>query len=157
MASKKPQVTAGNSGKPRLKGKPRGKPNPQNLTPWPPGVSGNPAGRPPDLLSVAYRGWLKRKPRAAAIKALGLALGDDIPVTNAEAAAEAIGMAGISGDVGAAKEIRQATEGDKVRIETNEALKKLAEELGDAAHGDPVLVAIFAAAGVAGFGDAASE
>ena len=84
----------------------RGK-NPKSLEnlapPFPKGVSGNPGGRP-KLLGESYRDWL------AKINSEGM--------TNAEAVALAMGVQAIKGDVSAAREIRAATEGDKITLAT---------------------------------------
>ena len=68
-----------------------------------PGQSGNPSGRP-RLLGESYKQWLGQ------INAEG--------ITNAEAVAIAMGLQAIKGEVGAAREIRSATEGDRVKLET---------------------------------------
>lgn len=65
------------------------------------GQSGNPGGRP-KLLSDAYREWLAAE--------------NEDGVTNAAALASRLGEAAISfADVPAAKELRAATEGERVR------------------------------------------
>jgi len=74
--------------------------------------SGNPGGRP-KVLSHAYRDWLEmvneRDPQGR---------------TNAELGAFSMGVAMLKGNVGAAIEIRKATEGDKVDVTTaGESLK----------------------------------
>ncbi len=105
MAKKKPsagvkarRLTANSESK-------RGK-NPaslSNLKPFKPGESGNPSGRP-RLLGESYKAWL------ANINSQG--------ITNAEAVALAMGLQAMKGDVGAAREIRSATEGDKLKLMT---------------------------------------
>jgi len=72
---------------------------------WPKGVSGNPSGRPATV-SGAYKAWLEAPYEK------------DPTMTNAEALAVAQGHAAHNGDTQAAREIRQATEGDKT-INTN--------------------------------------
>lgn len=67
---------------------------------WPKGVSGNPGGRPA-VLGIAYTAWLE------------MPYEHDETMTNAQAIAVAQGDAALRGDVAAAREIRQATEGDK--------------------------------------------
>ena len=85
----------------KKKRKPRGKPlEPGNIWRWPKGVSGNPSGRPATV-SGAYKAWLE------------LPYDKDPSMTNAQALAMAQGHAAQPGDVAAAREIRQATEGDK--------------------------------------------
>lgn len=66
---------------------------------WPKGVSGNPGGRPATL-SGAYKAWLE------------LPYPKDPSMTNAQAIAVAQGAWALDGDATAAREIRQATEGD---------------------------------------------
>jgi len=75
--------------------------------------------------------------------------------TWAEMIALAIANAAYKGDVTAATEIRKTTEGDTVKVNTGQQLKDMAEKLGldeNAVRSDPILAAIFAAAGVDGFG-----
>lgn len=72
---------------------------PPTATQFPKGVSGNPSGRP-KLLGESYRDWL------AKLNANGM--------TNAEAVALAMGIEAMKGDVSAAREIRAATEGEKL-------------------------------------------
>ncbi len=92
----KPKKTAENSGKTRRKGQfAHG-----NKWRWPKGVSGNPGGRPATL-SGAYKAWLE------------LPYAKDPSMTNAQAIAAAQGEWALDGDASAAREIRQATEGDK--------------------------------------------
>lgn len=71
-----------------------------NVWRWPKGVSGNPSGRPATV-SGAYKAWLE------------LPYDKDHTMTNAQALAVAQGHAAHTGDTQAAREIRQATEGDK--------------------------------------------
>lgn len=91
----KPKKNAENSGKKRRKGQfVHG-----NKWRWPKGVSGNPGGRPATL-SGAYKAWLE------------LPYAKDPSMTNAQAIAAAQGEWALDGDATAAREIRQATEGD---------------------------------------------
>jgi hypothetical protein len=105
-----------NTGK--KKGKPRGRPTPENLKPpWKPGESGNPAGRPRDTVKDAHIYWLKRPVFKKAARELAGEIGVDISddgITNADALAIRTIASGIAGDIQAAKEVRQATEGDTV-------------------------------------------
>jgi hypothetical protein len=96
----------------------RGK-NPKSLSnlrpPWKAGdPSPNPAGRP-KLLGESYKAWLG-----------GM---NDSGITNAEAVAIAMGRQALQGDVQAAREIRSATEGDKIKLLTwqNELAELLKE------------------------------
>lgn len=75
----------------------------ENLKPFKPGQSGNPGGRP-KLLGESYKAWLEK-------------YNESVQMTNAEAVASAMGLQALRGDVGAAREIRAATEGDKVVFE----------------------------------------
>lgn len=87
-----------------VKGKPRGKPFEKgHKWRWPKGVSGNPGGLPKGV-SDAYRAWLE------------LPYEKDQTMTNAQALAVAQGYQAHQGDVQAAKEIRQATEGDTQNV-----------------------------------------
>lgn len=74
-----------------------------NLKPFEPGKSGNPGGRP-KLLGESYKQWLEK-------------YNESVQMTNAEAVASAMGLQALRGDVGAAREIRSATEGDRVVFE----------------------------------------
>lgn len=76
-----------------------------NLKPFEPGHSGNPGGRP-KVLSEAYRAKLAR-----------IVPDDPEGRTYAEVMADSIALEVIKGDVAAAREIRSATEGDKVVFE----------------------------------------
>jgi len=77
-----------------------------------PGQSGNPGGRP-KLLSNAYREWLAEE--------------DENGVTNARKVAIGQGFSAASGDTPAAKEIRQATEGERTRTWEDEIVELLRE------------------------------
>lgn len=90
-------------------------PNPitAHLTPFPPGVSGNPAGRPRKRQqSEAYEEWLREPLTAERIAKLRV---DGIKMkagaTNADVVALAMGNQAIRGNVNAARELREATEG----------------------------------------------
>lgn len=120
---------------------------------WKPGQSGNPSGRPrkaSTLLRHAYLDILAQPVpanRADRIKAL-IAGG----ATWAEMIAFAMVTRAESGDVPAAAEIRKTTEGDTVNLKAADQLKALAAQMGlddDAVRSDPILAAIFAAAGIA--------
>ena len=103
---------------------PRGRPfKPGN--PWriKPGEVRNPGGRP-RLLSDAYREWLAAE--------------NEQGVTNAANVAVTIGTRAMIGDVQSAKELRQATEGDKFTFDLN---KLTDEQLSRIAAGeDPRVV-----------------
>lgn len=89
---------------PTKKGHPQTNPNSlANLKPpWKAGdPSPNPSGRP-KLLGESYREWLGK------VNAQG--------ITNAEEVALAMGSEAMKGDVSAAKEIRSATEGDRLEL-----------------------------------------
>lgn len=77
----------------------------ENLKPFKPGVSGNPSGKRKGEASV----------KAAYLRALGLP-SKGLNRTQADELAKAILAAAIGGDVSAAKEIRQATEGDALAV-----------------------------------------
>ena len=88
-----------------------------NLHPFPKGVSGNPSGRP-KLLGESYKAMLARVNEKDADKR-----------TNAELIANAALVAALGGDVSAMREIRAATEGEKITLtswqsEIVDALKK---------------------------------
>lgn len=126
--------SASKSAKPKLKAKPRGRAF-QPGNPWTikPGEVRNPTGRP-KLLSESYRQWLKAP--------------NDEGVTNAAGLAMAIGKKALKGDVGAARELRQATEGDKFVFD----LSKLSDEqLERIANGEDPR-AVLGAAGAGGDG-----
>lgn len=96
-------------GRPSLKTVTKRKGRPQtnpaslaNLKPFEPGQSGNPGGRP-KLLGEAYKAKLAR-----------VVPDDPEGRTYAEVMADAIALQVIKGDVAAAREIRSATEGEKV-------------------------------------------
>lgn len=134
----------------RLPGKPRGKGKPfEKGNPWrfEPGQSGNPTGRP-KTLGDAYK------------RVLDLPVpGDPEGRTFAQLGAEAIAYSMLSGFVPAAKEIRQAVEGDKVVTWQDEIIElikagrltpeQVRKELGQDA--EPIL----RAAGVAAEGGSA--
>jgi uncharacterized protein DUF5681 len=114
---KNTKISTQRSAKP--KGKPRGKPfQPGHKWRWPKGVSGNPGGEPRGI-SKAYAAWLE------------LACDENLSITNAQAIALAMGENAIHGNTFSAKEIRQATEGDKsfnfdLSKATNEQLERIA-------------------------------
>lgn len=80
----------------------KGKPFPPgNEWRWPPGKSGNAGGRP--RMSETYAEWL--------------ALEDPkTKLTNAQLVVSHVGAAALAGDVGAAREIRQSVDGDRVQV-----------------------------------------
>jgi len=86
------------------KKEPRGKPfEPGNRYGFKPGASGNPGGRP-KLISGAYKLWLEQ-------------IDDETGLTHAQLVAQAQGQrAIIAYDTTAAKELRQATEGDTLKV-----------------------------------------
>jgi len=120
----------------------RGK-NPNSLAnlrpPWKAGdPSPNPSGRP-KALGIAYKAWLET------VNAQG--------ITNAEAVALAMGLAAMRGDVSAAREIRAATEGERIRTWRDEIIDALRDELitpeqVTEALGDQLAGEIFIAAGL---------
>lgn len=126
--------------------------NVANLTPWKPGQSGNPGGRarkPATILSSAYAALL-----------MSPFEGDPRGRTWAEMIARSQAEAAQIGSTQAAIEIRKATEGDKINVAMNDALKLVAHELGltaDAIRNDPLLSAIFATAGIDFSGDGEDE
>jgi hypothetical protein len=75
--------------------------------PWriKPGEVRNATGRP-KLLGDAYREWL--------------AHGDEFGVTNAAKVAIAVGALATKGDIQSAKELRQATEGDRLTFDVSQ-------------------------------------
>ena len=77
----------------------------ENLKPFKPGVSGNPSGKRKGEASV----------KAAYLRALGLP-SKGLNRTQADELARAILNAALTGDVAAAREIRQATEGDALNV-----------------------------------------
>jgi hypothetical protein len=89
------------------KPKPRGRPF-QPGNPWAikKGEVRNPGGRP-KLLSHAYLDWLKSE--------------NDDGVTNASGVALALGQKAVEGDISAARELRQTTEGDKFVFDLTKA------------------------------------
>lgn len=95
--------------------KPRGKPF-QSGNPWAikKGEVRNPGGRP-KLLSHAYMDWLKAE--------------NEQGVTNASGVALALGNRAVDGDISAARELRQTTEGDKFTFDltkaTDDQLKRI--------------------------------
>lgn len=86
-----------NSGK--NSGKRQGRP--ENLTPWKPGVSGNPGGRPKTApLSNACREWLASQMP-----------GDPEGRTGAQAIAKMLGEKALAGNIRAAQELADRAEG----------------------------------------------
>jgi len=85
---------------------------PGNVWRWPKGTSGNPGGRPKGL-SDAYRQWLE------------LPAQENPDLTNAQAIAAMQVYRAKYGDVTAAKEIRQATEGDRLTTWKDEVIALL--------------------------------
>ena len=137
MASKKTSVRTPKSDK-------RGKhPNSRaNLAPpFPKGVSGNPGGRP-RLLGDSYKAMLARVNES-----------DPQGRTNAELIANAALIAALGGDVSAMREIRSATEGERIRTWRDEIIDALRDELITPeqvtnALGDELAGEIFIAAGL---------
>ncbi len=86
--------------------------------PWriPKGQTLNPGGRP-KLLSNAYREWLEHT--------------DDKGTTNAAKVALAMGEQAAAGDIQAAKEFRQATEGDRLTFDLNQATNEQLERIAN--------------------------
>ena len=123
---------AASSAKPKQK--PRGKSfEAGNQWRWPPGQSGNPSGQPA-VLQRAYKAWLE------------LPYKHDKTMTNAHALAMAQGDAALKGDTQAAREIRQATEGDMTftktdvnapNLESVVAMLQAATKLREGGHGKP--------------------
>lgn len=121
-----------NSGETEKRGRP------ENLTPWPPGVSGNPGGRPRKaltLLSHAYTDVLKREmPRDMAAEVV-TAISEGATV--AEIIALAMTKNAAMGDVQSAHEIRTATEGEKQThefIDPSSARDELARRIAELAE-----------------------
>ncbi len=82
--------------------------------PWKPGdPSPNPSGRP-KLLGESYKEWL------AAVNKDGL--------TNAQSIAISIGLSALAGEVGAAREIRSATEEEKPAQHTGEIIFRIVRD-----------------------------
>lgn len=79
--------------------------NSQNLKPWPKGTSGNPAGRPRNTKIIPALRELLDKPDPH----------DKAGRTYAEVIAEAMVFEACRGNVGAAKEIANRTEGRSLR------------------------------------------
>lgn len=101
----------------KRKGHPQTNPNSlANLAPaWKKGdPSPNPTGRP-KLLGESYKAWLEKVPEG--FDKDGKPRNPDRE-TNATLVARAIGLAALQGDVSAAKEIRAATEGEKITLAT---------------------------------------
>ncbi len=127
---KKRKVKAANSAKIRVKKKPRGKAFEKgNKHRFPPGQSGNPDGRP-KLLTGAYTAMLAEvDPKTGLNRAQQLAEAGYVRALSIE-----------SGGTAAAREIRQATEGDTINHKfdvsqlSDEQLRRLAD--GD----DPAVV-----------------
>lgn len=124
------------SGKFSGKGERRGRV--ENLTPWPPGVSGNPGGKPRKalaLLSHAYTDVLKRSmPRDMAAEVVQ-AIADGATV--AEVIALSMVQYAARGDVQSAREIRTATEGEKQThefIDPSAARDELARRIAELAE-----------------------
>ena len=69
------------------------------------GNNANPGGRP-KVLSSAYRKWLET-----------INVNDPEGRTNAELVARSMGLQSLKGNINAAREMRSATEGDKLKIE----------------------------------------
>jgi len=80
-----------------------------------PGEVRNPGGRP-KLLSDAYRAWLEKEIR----------LDSGELSTNAELVARGQGVSAVGGNTGAAREIRQATEGDTLHLNADD-LERLSD------------------------------
>lgn len=126
----------------RRKGHPQTNPKSlANLVPhrFTPGTSGNPGGRP-KILSAAYLEVLAE-------------LDQTQTVTNAKAIAVALSDKAKAGDVGAAKELRSATEGERIRTWRDEIIDALRDELITPeqvtnALGDELAGEIFIAAGL---------
>lgn len=105
-----------------------------------PGQSGNPGGRPKSL-SGAYKKFLE-------------SVNDEDPLkrTNAELIALALGLQALDGNVQAAREMRAATEGERIRTWRDDVIdllrngeitpERLREELGD----DEIVAELIAAA-----------
>jgi len=92
-----------NNGKADVKAGPAGERDANGR--WLPGVSGNLAGGRGASVKAAY------------LRALGLpADGKNLDRTQADALAQAIINGALSGDVAAAREVRQATEGDALNV-----------------------------------------
>lgn len=124
-----------NSGKRKRTRTSFGKGNPFR---WQEGQSGNPAGRPKAItLSEAYR------------RALAIELDDGRTV--AEAIAESVAHKAMAGTTMAAVEIADRTEGkarQPIDLNLSDLFKKAKEEYGIDPASDPILSAIFGAAGV---------
>lgn len=107
-----------------------------------PGQSGNPGGRPKSL-SGAYKKFLE-------------SVNDEDPLkrTNAELIALALGLQALDGNVQAAREMRAATEGERIRTWRDDVIEllrngeitpdKLREELGN----DEIFEELVATAGI---------
>ena len=140
MASKKTSVRT-----PKRAGDKRGK-NPASLAnlkpPWRAGdPSPNPSGRP-KLLGDSYKAMLARVNES-----------DPHGRTNAELIANAALVAALGGDVSAMREIRSATEGERIRTWRDEIIDALRDELITPeqvtnALGDELAGEIFIAAGL---------
>jgi hypothetical protein len=124
-------ISAANSA---TKKKPRGRPfKPENPWRMKPGETRNPSGRP-KLLSDAYREWLAHE--------------DDEGVTNAAKVAVKVGTVAASGDIQAARELRQSTEGDKFNFDFT---KLTDEQLERIQHGENPAI-VLASSGGGGVG-----
>lgn len=81
----------------------------KNLRPFKKGQSGNPGGRPKNLISDASRDWLKR-------------IDERTGRTNAELVAEAQGKVALEGDTGSYCAIRDTTEGRPAQTQQHEII-----------------------------------
>lgn len=96
--------------------------NPENLTPWQPGQSGNPAGKPPGTRSWAtiVQGLLDDPDLAESLLEEKPGWWDKLPNKNAhEAIATAMTIRALGGDVKAATWLRKTAYGDKLDLTTD--------------------------------------